>query len=444
VRLADLRGRSVAVWGTGREGRAAVNAIAVHDPARLIAVNDSAGYLDDPWDDPRAPLAGGEHAFAALVSADVVVRSPDVPGNHPFLAELRARGITVTGGSALWMADHAGRSVGVTGSDGGSVTAALISRLLTASGRPNLHTGDPLLDLPPAELYVLELSGHQCADLADSPRVAVVTSLLPERPGARGDERESCRDMLNILGHGPDLIVVDGTDEHLRDEIRGVTDRNRFPAVPVAAGDSRFRVEDGTVFCSDEPLFGRSSLRLKGARYERGLCIALAVLDGVGVDVVGTRAGLEEAVRSFEGLPHHLAEIEDPSGVTFVDDACSTSPHSAIHAIEAYEGRALTVLIGGTDLDVDYAPLQDFLASRELTVIGLPDSGPRILARLSTLPKITAMASEDLADAVRLAREVTPAGGVILLSPAAPGHGRFRDPERRAEAFAEAIRATAG
>lgn len=114
-----------------------------------------------------------------------------------------------------------------------------------------------------------------------------------------------------------------------------------------------------------------------------------------------------------------------------------------MHAIEAYEGRPLTVLVGGTDRGLDYTPLRDFLASRELTVIGLPDSGPRILAELAGLPKVRTVASEDLFDAVRLSRELTPAGGVVLLSPAAPSYGRFRNFEHRSEAFAQAVRDTA-
>ena len=195
MRLADLRGRSVAVWGTGREGRAAVTAIAKHEPSRLIAVDDSPGYLDVNWEgefSALAPLAGGEHAFAALASAEVVVRSPGVPQTHPYLKELRARKITVTGGSALWMAANAARTVGVTGSKGKSTTSSLISHLLAAVGRPNAYGGNigiPLLDLPASDLYVLELSSYQCADLTDSPRVAVVTSLFPEHPGVRETER---------------------------------------------------------------------------------------------------------------------------------------------------------------------------------------------------------------------------------------------------------------
>src|SRR5690242_17655807 len=88
VRLADLKGRSVAVWGTGREGRAAVTAIVPHAPSRLLAVDDSANFLSIKWEGPlaeAAPLAGGDHAFPALVTADVVVRSPGVPQTHPWM-----------------------------------------------------------------------------------------------------------------------------------------------------------------------------------------------------------------------------------------------------------------------------------------------------------------------------------------------------------------------
>ncbi|SDT61269.1 UDP-N-acetylmuramoyl-L-alanine--D-glutamate ligase [Actinoplanes derwentensis] len=449
MRLADLRGKSVAVWGTGREGRAAVTAIARYEPSRLIVVEDSANYLSVEWTGELAalaPLAGGEHAFAALVSADVVVRSPGVPSTHPYVKELRERGIPVTGGSALWMADHAARTVGVTGSKGKSTTSSLISHLLTAVGRPNAYGGNigvPLLDMPDAELYVLELSSYQCADLTDSPRVAVVTSLFPEHLDAHGGEREYYRDKLNILRYGPQLTVINGTDKRLHDEIGDAVDADGRAPVRAAAADSRFRIGDAQVWCGDEALFGRDALALKGRHNEGNLCVALAVLEGMGVDVPAVRSELEAAVRSFAGLPHRLAEIQDPSGLTFVDDTLSTSPYAAMHAIEAYENRPLTVLVGGSDRGLDYSPLRDFLADRELTVIGLPDSGPRILEALARLPRVRTEPADDLIDAVRLARKITPSGGVVLLSPAAPSYGRFRNFEHRSEVFAEAVRETA-
>ena len=449
MRLSDLRGKSVAVWGTGREGRAAVLAVSAQKPSRLLAVDDSANFRSIPWEGELAelaPLAGGDHAFPALVTADVVVRSPGVPQTHPWVIELRRRGVPITGGSALWMADHASRTVGVTGSKGKSTTSALISHLLAAAGRPNIFGGNigvPLLDLPDAELYVLELSSYQCSDLTDSPRVAVVTSLFPEHLDAHGGEREYYRDKLNLLAYGPELIVVNGTDERLAAELGGITDAGGRKPVRAGAPGSRFRIEDETVYADRTALLPRSALRLPGRHNGSNLCVALSVLDGIGVDVAAGRDGIEAAVREFRGLPHRLAEIEDPSGLTFVDDTLSTTPHSAMYAIDAYASRPLTVLVGGTDRGLDYGPLREHLRGRALTVIGLPDSGPRILSELAGLPGIRTENAEDLPAAVRLARKLTPADGVVLLSPAAPSYGRFRDFEHRSEVFLQSIRDSA-
>jgi UDP-N-acetylmuramoylalanine--D-glutamate ligase len=455
VRLADLHGRSVAVWGTGREGRAAVTAIAAHGPARLLAVDDSANFLSVPWEGELAacaPLAGGDHAQGALFAADVVVRSPGIPQTHPWMAQLRARGIPVTGGSALWMAEHAARTVGVTGSKGKSTTSSLISHLLAAVGRPNAFGGNigvPLLQMPAAELYVLELSSYQCSDLTDSPAVAVVTSLFPEHLDAHGGEREYYRDKLNLLAHEPGLIVVNGADERLAAETGGITDAAGRPPVRAGGDDTPLRIGtdaagDEQVVHHDTVLFPRSLLALRGAHNGRNLCLALAVLDGMGLDVRAEREALAAAVASFAALPHRLAEIPDPSGLTFVDDTLSTSPYSAMHAIDAYAGQPLTVIVGGTDRGLDYAPLRAHLAARseEITVIGVPDSGPRILAELAGLPGVRTENAEDLVSAVTLSRKLTPAGGVVLLSPAAPSYGRFRNFEHRSEVFAQAVRET--
>jgi UDP-N-acetylmuramoyl-L-alanine---L-glutamate ligase len=443
VRLVDLRGRHVAVWGTGREGRAAVTAIAAQAPASLVAVDDSNNAASLPWEGDLArvaPRVVGADGFDRLAAADVVVRSPGVPQTHPWVIELRRRGVTITGGTALWMADHADRTVGVTGSKGKSTTSSLISHLLTAVGRPNVlggNIGVPVLDLPEADLYVLELSSYQCSDLADSPRVAAVTSLFPDHVDAHGGEREYYRDKLNLIAHDPQAVVINATDRRLAGEIG---DR---PAIRAGLPDS-FHVVDGWFRLRDVPLFPRSALPLVGRHNEGNLCVALAVLDALGVDCVAERDTLSTAVSSFAALPHRLTEIADPSGLTFVDDGLATNPHAAGLAIDAYQERPLTVIVGGTDRGVDYRPLREHVADRAVTVIGIPDNGPRIIEALRGLPRVRTELADDLLSAVRLARKVTPPGGVVLLSPAAPSYGRFRNFEHRSEVFRQAIRDTAG
>jgi len=77
-------------------------------------------------------------------------------------------------------------------------------------------------------------------------------------------------------------------------------------------------------------------------------------------------------------------------------------------------------------------------------VIGMPDSGARIVDLLSGLPRLTVAVADDLPHAVRLARELSAPGAVVLLSPAAPSYGRFNDFAHRSEVFVAAVRETAG
>jgi UDP-N-acetylmuramoylalanine--D-glutamate ligase len=454
VKLTELRGRRVVVWGTGREAIAAVKAIAPMRPAELIAVQDKQTFLADGagWSElaGSVPLRTGADAHAAILDAQVLVRSPGVAQTHPWLIEARSRGVRVTGGTALWMADNAARAIGVTGSKGKSTTATLIHHLLTAVGRPNVlggNIGTAVLALPEAELYVLELSMYQCADLDNSPRTAVLTSLYPEHLDWSGGEREYYRDKLNLIAHGPERVVFNSHDERLAAELRGFGPG--LPAEPVGGSDS-FHVaggpgEESWIYLGAEPLLPRAALPLVGRHNESNLCVALGALQAAGVDCLAQRDSLAAGLASFAPLAHRLMPIEDPSGITFVDDSISTIPESAIHAIEAYAHRPLTVIVGGQDRGLDYSPLRDFLQAKQIvaTVIAIPDSGQRILQAIQDVPTLLTLSAEDLQAAVRLAREHTPAGGVVLLSPAAPSYGHFDNYEHRSRVFAEVIAQTA-
>ena len=454
MKLTELHERRVVVWGTGREAIAAVKAIAPMRPAELVAVQDHETFLAGGagWAElaGSVPLRTGAEAHAAILDAQVLVRSPGVAQTHPWLVEARSRGVRVTGGTALWMADNGSRAIGVTGSKGKSTTATLIHHLLTATGRPNVlggNIGTAALALPESELYVLELSMYQCADLDDSPRTAVLTSLYPEHLDWSGGEREYYRDKLNLIAHGPERVVFNSHDQRLTTELRAFGPD--LPASPVGGPDS-FHVARGPrdepwVHLAAEPLLPRAALPLVGRHNESNLCVALGALQAVGVDCQTQRDALVAGLSGFAPLAHRLMPIEDPSGITFVDDSISTIPESAIHAIEAYADRPLTVIVGGQDRGVDYSPLRDFLHSKQIvaTVIAIPDSGERILQAIADVPTLLRLSAEDLVAAVGLARRHTPAGGVVLLSPAAPSYGRFDNYEHRSRVFAEAIAQTA-
>jgi UDP-N-acetylmuramoylalanine--D-glutamate ligase len=101
--------------------------------------------------------------------------------------------------------------------------------------------------------------------------------------------------------------------------------------------------------------------------------------------------------------------------------------------------------VGGHDRGIDYAPLAAGVLARDAPtlVLTLPESGPRIRAAIEqAAAKETQVTDcpgldEAVAEGFRWARP----DGVVLLSPAAPSFGRFRDYRDRSEAFAHAVRA---
>ena len=151
-------------------------------------------------------------------------------------------------------------------------------------------------------------------------------------------------------------------------------------------------------------------------------------------------------------LPSRLAPVGTIGGVTFVDDSLSTNVLPTLAALDAFPGRRIALIVGGQDRGIDYAPLAaGVLARRAPTyVLTLPDSGPRICAQMEAAqietPQIEADGfagvtdCRDLDDAVRAGFGWAQPDGVVLLSPAAPSFGQFRDYRDRGDAFERAVR----
>jgi UDP-N-acetylmuramoyl-L-alanine---L-glutamate ligase len=114
-------------------------------------------------------------------------------------------------------------------------------------------------------------------------------------------------------------------------------------------------------------------------------------------------------------------------------------------ALDAFPGRRVALIAGGHDRGIDYRPLAAGLAGRDAPalVLAVPDSGPRIQAAIEAAgpAKVEVVACADLDAAVERGFGWAAPDGVVLLSPAAPSFGRFRNYADRGAAFADAMRA---
>ena len=426
MRLSELNGKRVIILGTGREGAAAAEYL--DGIAGSIAATS-----DTPVDGFRVPVLVSPDPGSVVAGYDIAVKSPGMSPRHPLVAYLLAAGMPVTSGTDLWMNENFATTTGITGSKGKSTTSSLVKHLTPGSVLGG-NIGIPLLALEPAARTIVELSSYQCQSLTRSPDVAVVTSLFPDHLDWHGTEEQYYTDKLNIVEHSPRVVIANGEDERL-------VGRLTTHDVQWVGGENRYRIADRNgvdwITRGTEPIVPRSHLKLLGRHNALNACIALAAVDAVS-EISADEAA--EKLSTFLPLENRLEPIADPSGLTFINDSLSTSPYAAIAALRTFAGRDITLIVGGQDRGVDYRPLAKYIASHPVAaVIGLPPSGERILGEIGSAR--TELAT-DMRDAVEKARALTPANGTVLLSPAAPSYGIYRDFAERAADFKRAIVAT--
>ena len=125
-------------------------------------------------------------------------------------------------------------------------------------------------------------------------------------------------------------------------------------------------------------------------------------------------------------------------GIRWYDDSISTACATAISALQSVP-KVGTILIGGMDRGIDYQPLVDFLGDFDVRVICMEASGKRVYDMIqssgSFRDKDRVHYAEHLAEAVKLAAEITPEGMSCVMSPAAASYGIFKNFEERGDAF---------
>ena len=430
MRAADFGAARVAIWGLGREGRAAIEFLRAHHPNLPLLLLDDAEDAPPPRGFENIECAFGPRAIThALDHIDVLVKSPGVSLYRREIELARKNGVAVTSLLNLWFGEGVEvKTICVTGTKGKSTTATLIAHILGRLGRRVAlagNIGDPVteIDQRRADYAVIEVSSYQAADFDGVCDIAILTSLFPEHLDWHGTRDTYYRDKLNLLRHSRcaivnrEAILAHGLAGHLFND------------------DTRLHASGSEIFDGHVRIGAVRNRYLARPHNLSNVCAALTVAKVLGFEL----GEALDATGDFRALPHRQEEIGQIHGVLYVDDSISTAPESTIAALEVYRGREITVILGGHDRGIDYGKLVARLAEGGArAVVCLGASGKRIYAalrdRAGARPEAAFARSMD--EAVGFAKQVTPAGGIVLLSPAAPSYGQYRDFAERGRDFA--------
>ena len=451
MRISQLDGKRVALWGWGREGRAAFAVLQQrlpHLPLTLFCPETEAEAA-------RAETNGAlqvrsDVSGPALAAFEVVIKSPGISPYGPDALHASAQGTHFIGGTSLWFAEHADAdgtvrdTVCVTGTKGKSTTTSLLAHLLRASGaRTGLvgNIGLPLLEVlepqPAPQYWAVELSSYQTGEVARSgahPQVAVVLNLFPEHLDWHGSEARYIEDKLSLVTAAePRIAVLNAADPHLA--------ALQLPHSEVVWFNQPqgWHMRGEWVYRGEQAVFDTANTPLPGRHNRGNLCAVLAAIEALGLDAVA----LVPAVQSFRPLPNRLQVIGERGGLRFVNDSISTTPHASLAALECFAGQRIALLVGGHDRGLDWTVFMQHMAHDvpPVEIVTMGANGPRIHALLQPLAEAGRFglhAAGDLDEAVRIACDALGAqGGVVLLSPGAPSYGVYKDYVARGRHFAQ-------
>ena len=458
IRATTFQGKSVAVFGLGASGLAAV--------ASLLA----GGAEVAAWDDSEAGRTAAEKAGAPIVELSKVdwslfsslVLAPGVPLTHPephwTVYRAKASGVEIIGDIEIFARERAATApnspwIAVTGTNGKSTTSALVAHILRFAGKDAQlggNIGRAILTLEPPgpnAFHVIEMSSFQI-DLTPTlnPIVGVVLNVTPDHLDRHGtiDDYAAIKERLV---EGADIAAVGIDDEF------GVAMLKRKIAIGAAVAFSARRqiapgycVLDNEIICANRDGLAVKLGKLAGVPTLRGAHNAENALGAVAAARECLRAlgqsdvlDWNQALATFPGLPHRMEEIAARGRVLFVNDSKATNADSTEKALLSFPRDVFWILggkpkDGGIDMLAPYFPgvAKAYLIGQASDEFAVTLKDRVAFERAGTLENAVAAAARDAAES----RSEQP---VVLLSPACASYDQFRNFEIRGDAFRELV-----
>jgi UDP-N-acetylmuramoylalanine--D-glutamate ligase len=334
------------------------------------------------------------------------------------------------------------RIIAVTGTNGKSTTAALISSVMNAAGinhflGGNLAPGKPFsraLVHDAYDYYVLEVSSFQLMRIDKFHAcIAVLTNIGVDHLNWHRDFVEYRNAKLRIFANQDrgDFAVLNFDDEWIRKLAGTMEARAVFFGHQNAEGVSlngQFRY-DGVA------LFKNAGLPLPGAHNLMNMAAAIAVAKILQID----NADIERGIKEFKSLPHRMEDLGVHNGIRYINNSMCTNATAEIASFLATTGPRI-VIFGGRHKGDEGQDYLDVLVGSAKACVILGENANFIADYFTEQGYSQFAIAENMKEAVARARAFASPGDTIILNPGFSSFDYFGNFEERGEAFRDATR----
>lgn len=448
----SVKNKKISVLGMARSGKALAEALIGLGASVLISEVKSNGEMEAVKNElAHLPLEWetGGHTDRIYKGRDLVVISPGVSIYTPVLIEAKQAGVPVV--SELEIAFLLARSpfVAITGTNGKSTTSTMIHQALLNDGRKSYLAGNigiPLIGevgkIEPEAWITAEVSSFQLEAVDKfKPHVAVLTNITSDHIDRHGSfdayvmakanlfRKQDADDFAVLNADNPAVMSIDGL----------VPSRKLYFSrkKPVQQGAY---YENGYVKVQFRDFLDRHYLKwedmpLRGVHNLENTLALVCVCTALGV----SRKAVIKTLMEFKNLHYRMEYVDTINGISFYNDSKGTNPDAVRASLESLN-VPVVIIAGGTDKNLDFYPLAEKIKELTVHAVLIGQSRMKIKEALekagsNSFTVVDDLSLEGFKKAIKVAFNLCPKGGAVLLSPSCASFDMFRNAEHRGEMF---------
>lgn len=445
----ELEGKRVLVAGTGISGIGAANLLTEAGIETVLYDGNEALNKEEIRQRVKHPVEVilGELTDEMIEAFDLMVLSPGISVNAPFVQKFKEHKIPVWSEIELAYYFSRGEIAAITGTNGKTTTTALVGEIVKCQydssfvvGNIGIPYTNVALDTKEESVIVAEISSFQLETIQQfRPKVSAVLNITPDHLDRHGTVECYADTKLKIAMNQTEneYCVLNYDDPTTR--AMGM----RIKAVPVYFSRLE-KLEKGVYLDGDDFVISWNGTRqvictmqdinLLGGHNHENILAAIAISYFMGVKP----EAILEGVRKFKGVAHRIEFVAEINGVAYYNDSKGTNPDAAIKGIQAMN-RPTYLIGGGYDKKSTYDEWIDAFDGKVKSLILLGQTAEKIAKTAKEHGFDQIVMVDSLEEAVSYAADHAEEGDAVLLSPACASWGMFKNYEVRGDQFKEFV-----
>lgn len=447
----DLKQKKVLVVGLGISGLGAAQLLC-SEQAEIILFdgNDKLTKEDIKKrlpDEMEAEIYIGALPQNVAEAVQLVIVSPGVPTDTPFIEGFRMRGVPVWGEIELAYRFTKGKLIAITGTNGKTTTTALTGQIMkdyTESvfvvgniGIPYTLEAAKTID---TSVTVAEISSFQLETVHEfTPDVSAILNITPDHLNRHHtmENYVAVKESIAKNQQKNSRCILNYEDEYTR-AFGEVTTAQPFYFSSARKLEQGVYLEGEEIWLADgmQPvrLLNIHEMQLLGVHNVENVMAAIALTHSIGVPL----ESIVRTVKEFKAVEHRIEYVTTKKGVAYYNDSKGTNPDAAIKGIQAMN-RPTILIGGGYDKGSQYDEWIEAFDGKVKWLVLLGQTREKIAECAKAHGFTNIILTDTLEETVRVCAEKAESGDAVLLSPACASWGMFPNYEVRGKMFKELV-----